>query len=64
MEIETNNVPGSNASNPEEKIQGKVSKRLSYLDGKIKKGLGDFGDSFDKNVEDGIDQLKDFLGDN
>jgi|9_EtaG_2_1085328.scaffolds.fasta_scaffold09046_1 hypothetical protein len=30
---------------------------------KIKKGLRNFGDSFDKNVEDGIDQLKDFLGD-
>jgi hypothetical protein len=36
---------------------------FSAMLNKIKKGLRDFGDSFDKNVEDGIDQLKDFLGD-
>ena len=36
---------------------------FSALLDKIRKGLRDFGDSFDRNVEDGIEQLKDFLGD-
>ena len=36
---------------------------FSALLDKIRKGLRDFGDSFDRNVEDGIDQLKNFLGD-
>ena len=36
---------------------------FSALLDRIKKGLRNFGDSFDRNVEDGIEQLKDFLGD-
>ena len=31
LEIESKYVPGSNASNPKEKFEGKVSKRLSYF---------------------------------
>ena len=37
LEIESKYVPGSNASNPKEKFEGKVSKRLSYFRGLSKK---------------------------
>ena len=37
LEIESKYVPGSNASNPKEKFEGKVSKRLSYFHGPPKK---------------------------
>ena len=37
MEIETRCVPGSNASNPKEKFEGKVSKRLAFFHGPQKK---------------------------
>ena len=31
LEIESKYVPGSNAFDPKEKVEGKVSKRLSYF---------------------------------
>ena len=37
MEIERKYVPGSNAFDPKEKVEGKVSKRLSYFLGRSKK---------------------------
>ena len=37
LEIESKYVPGSNAFDPKEKFEGKVSKRLSYFLGRSKK---------------------------
>ena len=37
LEIENRYVPGSNAFDPKEKVEGKVSKRLSYFLGRSKK---------------------------
>jgi hypothetical protein len=38
LEIQTLYVSGSNAFDPKEKVEGKVSKRLSYFLGRSKKG--------------------------
>ena len=37
LEIESKYVPDSNAFDPKEKVEGKVSKRLSYFPGRSKK---------------------------
>ena len=37
LEIETKYIAGSNAFDPKEKVEGKVSKRLSYFLGRSKK---------------------------